>query len=98
MKRITKIISLLLCLCILFSACTGEKKTEETTVPVEDVSDNETTEKSNKMGDGKVVLPYNQTDGLNPFFAKSSSGVPCSIILPSSRTMILSAFVIVDSL
>lgn len=71
MKRITKIISLLLCLSILFSACTGEKKTEETTVPVEDVSDNETTGKTNKMGDGKIVLPYNQTDGLNPYFAKS---------------------------
>jgi peptide/nickel transport system substrate-binding protein len=72
MKKITKIISLLLCLCVLFSACTEKKEPEETTVPVEDVSDVETTtEKVNKMGDGKVVLPYNETDGLNPFLAKS---------------------------
>lgn len=72
MKKITKIISLLLCLCILLSACTGGKDVEETTIPVEDVVEVEsTTEKANKMGDGKVVLPYNKTDGLNPFFAKS---------------------------
>ena len=65
MKRITKIISLLLCLCILFTSCAKEKEPEETTVPVENVDDVETTtEKANKMGDGKVVLPYNETDGL----------------------------------
>ncbi len=72
MKRLTKIISLLLCLCILFSACTGGKDTDETTTNAEDTSNTEEiTENSNKMGDGKVVLPYNETDGLNPYFAKS---------------------------
>mgnify|MGYP003290110957 CR=1 FL=1 len=72
MKKLIKIISLLLCLCILFSACTSGKEKEETTVNSEEASDGGvTTESTNKMGDGKVVLPYNETDGLNPFFAKS---------------------------
>lgn len=72
MKKIIKIISLLLCLSMLFSACTGEKDTQETTDNSEEISNVETTvENTNKMGDGKVVLPYNKTDGLNPFFAKS---------------------------
>lgn len=71
MKKLIKIISLLLCLSMLFSACAGEKESEEIINNSEEVPNIETTEKTNKMGDGKVVLPYNETDGLNPFFAKS---------------------------
>ena len=57
MKKLIKIISLLLCLSILFSSCTKKEKPEETTVNSEEVSDGEnTTEKSNKIGDGRVVL------------------------------------------
>ncbi len=72
MKRTTKIISLLLCLSILFSACTSGEEKEETINNSEEVFVGEsTTKKSDKKGDGKVVIPYNQTDGLNPYFAKS---------------------------
>ena len=72
MKKLIKIISLLLCFSILFSSCTKKEEQEETTVNSENVSDVEnTTEKSDKIGDGRVVLSYNETDGLNPFFAKS---------------------------
>jgi peptide/nickel transport system substrate-binding protein len=71
MKNLIKIISLLLCLSILFSACTNGKD-KETTDNSEEVSDVEgVTNESGKMGDGKIVLPYNKTDGLNPFFSKS---------------------------
>lgn len=72
MKNIMKIVSLLLCISMLFSACTGEKENEDTTTVSQVETDIETTtEKTNNMGDGKIVLPYNETDGLNPFFAKS---------------------------
>ncbi len=82
MKKIIKIISLLLCLSLLFSACTGEKQKEETTVNSEETSNTEpTTVKPNKMGDGKVVLPYNKTDGLNPYFAKSNENLYLSKLL-----------------
>lgn len=82
MKKTTKIISLLLCLCLLFSACTGEKNDEETIIDSEETSNIETiTENAHKMGDGKVVLPYNETDGLNPFFAKSYENLYLSKLL-----------------
>ncbi len=72
MKQLTKIISLLLCVCMLFSACTGNKDIDEPITNADESSTvEETTESSNKMGDGKVVIPYNETDGLNPYFAKS---------------------------
>lgn len=85
MKKSIRIISLLLCLCMLFSACTGEKGNEETTVNPEELSDVETTtEQTNKKGDGKVVLPYNQTDGLNPYFAKSYENLYLSKLMYES--------------
>ncbi len=72
MKKIIKIISLLLCLSILFSACKKGNDDKETSVNQEEISSSEAaTEKTDKTGDGKVVLPYNETDGLNPFFARS---------------------------
>ena len=72
MKKSIRIISLLLCLCILFSACIGEKEKEETTTVVEDMTENtEKNKETEKIADKKTVLPYNESDGLNPYFAKS---------------------------
>ncbi len=68
MKKLSKFISLLLCLCLLLSACTNNAdNAEETTA---DENSSEVVEEM-KKGDGKITLPYNKTDGLNPFFAKS---------------------------
>ncbi|MBQ8765344.1 MAG: hypothetical protein IJZ16_00910 [Clostridia bacterium] len=71
MKKTIRIISLLLCISLLLSSCVNKNAVDETT-PDEDASNGENiTETVNKMGDGRVVLPYNKTDGLNPYFATS---------------------------
>ncbi len=69
MKTLFKIVSLLLCLCILFSACSrGVDEVKST----DDELTSDVTETADKQkGDGKITLPYNKTDGLNPYFAKS---------------------------
>ncbi len=70
MKRCLPVISLLLCFALLFSGCKGEKEPEETEQTTET-----TTELVQNTGtvikDGKISLPFNKTDGLNPYFAKS---------------------------
>lgn len=67
MKKTLKVISLLLSLVFILSSCANGGL-----VPTEDLtqSENEINEK-NTSSDGKTVLAYNKTDGLNPFFAKS---------------------------
>ena len=70
MKRYLPVISLWLCFTLLFSGCKGEKEPEETEQTTET-----TTELVQNTGivikDGKASLPFNKTDGLNPYFAKS---------------------------
>lgn len=85
MKTIIKIFSLLLCFCLLFSACSNGADDKDTTAPTEEMSENmQTVEKPNEIGDGKIALPYNETDGLNPYFAKSYENLYiCSILFDS---------------
>lgn len=74
MKRYLPVISLLLCFALLFSGCKGEKEPEE----VEQTTET-TTESVQNTGtvikDGKISLPFNKTDGLNPYFAKSNENL-----------------------
>ena len=74
MKRYLTVISLLLCFALLFSGCKGEKEPEETEQTTET-----TTESVQNTGtvikDGKISLPFNKTDGLNPYFAKSNENL-----------------------
>ncbi|MBR2454521.1 MAG: hypothetical protein IKB36_00540 [Clostridia bacterium] len=74
MKRYLPVISLLLCFALLFSGCKGEKEPEETEQTTET-----TTESVQNTGtvikDGKISLPFNKTDGLNPYFAKSNENL-----------------------
>lgn len=74
MKNALKIIALILCVTMLFSAC-GYKTPDEiestTDAPQQNVSENENSAK----GDGVIALPYNETDGLNPYFAKSNENL-----------------------
>ena len=68
MKKSVRLISLLLCFVLCFSACKNGGETSEdqsTTVPV---SENEV---QNGTSAGQITLPYNSADGLNPYFAKS---------------------------
>ncbi len=61
-----------MCVCLLLSACVGEKEVEETTTLVEDPTESiKKNEEAEKIADEKIVLPYNESDGLNPYFAKS---------------------------
>ena len=84
MKNALKIIALLLCVTMLFSAC-GEKtpnETESTTDLTQQSVDTEN--ESSPKGDGVISLPYNKTDGLNPYFAKSNENLYiCNLIFES---------------
>lgn len=78
MKIAIKIISLLLCICVLFSACKPQEENpdETTTTPAESATENNAnTEDTFSKSDGKISLPYNESDGLNPFFAKSDENL-----------------------
>lgn len=75
MKNALKIIALLLCVTILFSAC-REKTPTETETTTESTQQNVSTEnEASPKGDGVISLPYNESDGLNPFFAKSNENL-----------------------
>ena len=79
MKKLTKLIALLLCICLCFSACKGKEKDEEsTTIPPEQTTE---TDESFAITDGKVTLPYNKADGINPFFAESYENIYLSLLL-----------------
>lgn len=78
MKIAIKIISLLLCICVLFSACKPQEENpdETTTTPAESATENNAnTDDTFSKSDGKISLPYNESDGLNPFFAKSDENL-----------------------
>lgn len=70
MKRYLTVVSLVLVFAILFAGCKKEEtpqETEQTTETSTELLQNTAT----VIKDGKTVLPFNETDGLNPYFAKS---------------------------
>lgn len=71
MKNAFKIIALILCVTILFSACSSGASTETITTQQGASTDKE----SGSKGDGVISLPYNEADGLNPFFVKSNENL-----------------------
>jgi len=72
MKNGLKIIAIFLCVALLFSACKKEENPQQTTESTtEETTQSEIIENSAPKGDGKITLPFNESDGLNPFFAKS---------------------------
>ena len=76
MKIARRTIALLLCFCLIFlcCACGGKEKIPENNN--EETTDNSlVVEENSKAGDGKIVLPYNEEDGLNPYFAKSDENL-----------------------
>lgn len=79
MKKIAKIITLVLCISLCFSACKGKENSEESTTS----SPEQTTSADDSFAitDGKVVLPYNKTDGINPFFAESYENIYLSMLV-----------------
>lgn len=68
LKRILKTVSLFLCALFLLSACGKAPQTEENPT---DITENMITEANPESVKGKIALPFNSADGLNPFFAKS---------------------------
>lgn len=81
MKNALKIIALLLCVTMLFSAC-GGKTPDENESTTDNTQQNVSTDTdASPKGDGVISLPYNKTDGLNPFFAKSNENIYiCNLI------------------
>lgn len=74
MKRYLPVISLLLCFALLFSGCKSEKKEEA----IEQTTESTTESVQNAatvIKDGKISLPFNKTDGLNPYFVKSNENL-----------------------
>lgn len=69
MKHLASITAYILAIALLFSACKG---TEAPPTPDESTTESQTTAPAvQKTGDGKVALPVNFADSLNPFFAQS---------------------------
>lgn len=76
MKIPNKIIALFLCFSLLFLCCACGGKNENSQEENEETTGVSTvTDKNDKMGDGKTVLAYNESDGLNPYFAKSDENL-----------------------
>ncbi len=80
MKTTIRIISLILCICLLFSACSNGAKEENPSQPTDEAIENSDVSEE-KNGDGKITLPYNKTDGLNPFFSKSYENLYIAMLL-----------------
>ncbi len=88
MKNALKIMALLLCVTMLFSAC-GEKSPTENETTTDTTQQNVSTDNgASPKGDGVISLPYNETDGFNPFFAKSNENLYiCKLIFQSLFTV-----------
>lgn len=70
MKRYLTVISLALVFAIVFIGCKKEEipqEAEQTTETTTELLQNTAT----VIKDGKTALPFNETDGVNPYFAKS---------------------------
>ena len=89
MKNAVKTIALLLCVTLLFSACGGNKMPENestTDVPQENIPSVDNTE--TVKGDGVIALPYNESDGVNPYFVKSNENIYiCKMLFNSLFTV-----------
>lgn len=80
MKKISKAFAIILCLTIFFSGCGGKVETSEEKQTTEEL--NQATENAAvEVKDGKISLPFNETDGFNPFFAKSNENIYLSRLL-----------------
>ena len=74
MSKSVRILAVLFCICILLTSCTAADKNEEATteetetqvLPVKETVSSKTDEKLMKG-----LLPFNDEDGLNPFFAQT---------------------------
>ena len=92
MKKLSSVISIILCVTLLFSACNngGEvsNNEEQTTESPNQVTENT----ANVVKDGKISLPFNETDGFNPFFAKSNENLHLSSLMYESLFTVDSSY------
>ena len=77
MKNAFRIIALILCVVMLFSSCAGDKAPEKETetVGLQDGVDADESPEALLKGDGVTTLPYNESDGFNPYFVKSNENI-----------------------
>ncbi len=89
MKQLFKILSVLLSVVLLFCAC-GKQTTEQEGI----LSENGTVSMDTPKSDGtaSIRLPYNEADGINPFFAKSYENIYLSRLLYSPLFSASSAY------
>lgn len=80
MKKMLKILSVFLSFILLFCAC-GKQKQPSADSPLE--SSNNSSEAPSQSS-GNLRLPYNEADGINPFFAKSYENLYIARLLYSS--------------
>lgn len=85
MKKLLSVISLLLCVTLTFSSCgkkveNSENPTAESQTQAVGNTENSPAEQPTTEN-GKITLPVNETDGLNPFFAKSYENLYLAYLL-----------------
>ncbi|MCR4594964.1 MAG: hypothetical protein K5761_07915 [Clostridiales bacterium] len=74
MRKAVRVLSVLLCICILFTSCASETQKEENTteeIVTEALPVKETVSSKTDENLIRGLLPFNDEDGLNPFFAQT---------------------------
>lgn len=89
MKKTLKILSLFLAVTLLFSSCQkGSGQKEDSTE--REIPQSENTERQEQ--NGELRLPYNNADGINPFFAKSYENLYLARLLYFSLFSVTSSY------
>ena len=74
MRKVFRILAVLCCICILLTSCTAAGQNEESTTEESETQVMPVKEKVSSKTDEKLMkglLPFNDEDGLNPFFAQT---------------------------
>lgn len=82
MKKTLKILSVLLSFILLFCACGKQTPPSQSTEPETDKNVNNPP--AQMQTGGELHLPYNEADGINPFFAKSYENLYLARLLYAS--------------
>lgn len=88
MKKTLKILSVLLSFTLLFCACGKQPDASESTLPENSANVNIPNAEKN----GGLRLPFNEADGINPFFAKSYENLYLARLLYSSLFSVTSSY------
>ena len=92
MKKLSSVISIILCITLLFSACNRSGEVSNNEEQTTELPTQATENTATVVKDGKISLPFNETDGFNPFFAKSNENLYLSSLLYESLFTVDSSY------